>query len=89
MKYFWMHEENIRDSNSVVFKYFKHFHSYKWVENMFVKRFAKKKYFLFIMKTKFEIGLGFKEGRQFGFLIPISLKYLLFCFVSCISFGFW
>ena len=52
MKYFWMHEENIRDSNSLVFKYHKYFHGYKWFENMFVK----KKYFLFIMKTYFEIG---------------------------------
>ena len=56
VKYFWRHEENIRDSK-------KHFHSCKWVETMFVKRFAKNKYFLFIMKTKYEIGLGCKEVR--------------------------
>ena len=78
----------MRVSNSLVFNYHKHFHSYKWVENMFVKRFAKKNYFLFIMKTKFELGLGFKEERQLGFLIPISVEYVLFSFVSYISYWF-
>ena len=86
---FWMHEENIRDSNSLVFKYQKHFSDNNWVENMFGKRgLLREKYFLFIMKTYFEIGFRVYGVEAIWILNSnfIGICIGFFCFLHLIWF---